>query len=115
MVYLGDDGTVLSDHTEVKSLLDLLRGGCRPHEEPVMAVTRFFNTATNEGAEMGAYSELLTEAIQSMIDVTDEQDLDSLFTDGATTALAQTISGLDDFELIAFIAVVDTGAVIPGG
>ena len=36
-----------------------------------------------------------------------ERDLDSLFTDGATTALTQTIGGLDDFELIAFIAIVD--------
>ena len=61
---------------------------------------------------MGKYSELLTAAIRSMIDVTEERDIDSLFTDGPTTALTQTIAGLDDFELIAFLAVVDpaTGA-----
>ncbi|WP_010542387.1 helicase-related protein [Dietzia alimentaria] len=109
LVYLGDDGRILADHTEVKGLLNLLRAGCRPHDEPVPAVTRVFNAATGEGSEMGAYSELLTAAIRSMVEVTDEQDLDSLFTDGGTTALAQTISGLDDFELIAFIAVVDPG------
>ena len=34
-------------------------------------------------------------------------DIDSLFTGGSTTALTQTIAGLDDFELTAFIAVVD--------
>jgi hypothetical protein len=56
---------------------------------------------------MGKYSGLLTAAIRSMIDVTDERDLDSLFTDGPTTALTQTIAGLDDFELIAFLVVVD--------
>jgi SNF2 family DNA or RNA helicase len=109
LVYLDDDGRVVADHTEVKSLLDAIRAGCRPHDEPVGAVTRIFNAATNEGAEMGKYSELLTAAIRSMIDVTDERDLDSLFTDGATTALTQTIGGLDDFELIAFIAIVDPG------
>ncbi|KGN30664.1 helicase [Knoellia sinensis KCTC 19936] len=109
LVYLADDGRVLADHTEVKSLLDLIRAGCRPYDEPVAAVTRVFNAATSEGAEMGKYSELLTVAIRSMIDVTDEQDLDSLFTDGATTALTQTIGGLDDFELLAFIAVVESG------
>jgi len=108
LVYLADDGRVVADHTEVKSLLDLIRAGCRPYDEPVAAVTRAFNAATSEGAEMGQYSELLTVAIRSMIDVTDEQDLDSLFTDGATTALTQTIGGLDDFELIAFIAVVES-------
>jgi hypothetical protein len=49
---------------------------------------------------------LLTDAIHSMIDVTEERDIDSLFTPGPTTALTQTIAGLDDFELTAFIAVV---------
>ena len=57
---------------------------------------------------MGRYSQLLTDAIHSMIDVTEERDIDSLFTGGHTTALTQAIAGLDDFELIAFIAVVDT-------
>lgn len=107
LVYLDGDGNVIADHTEVKYLLDLIRAGCRLHDEPVSAVTRIFNSATNEGAEMGHYSELLTAAISSMVDVTAERDLDSLFSDGATTALTQTIGGLDDFELIAFIAIVD--------
>ncbi|MEN3121161.1 helicase-related protein [Janibacter sp. LM] len=109
LVYLDDDGNVLADHTEVKHLLDVIRGGCRPHDEPVSAVTRVFNAATNEGAEMGKYSELLTAAIRSMIEVTDERDLDSLFSDGPTTALSQAIGGVEDFELIAFLAVVDPG------
>ena len=42
-----------------------------------------------------------------MIEVTEEQDVDSLFTHGPTTALTQAISGLDDFELVAFLAIVD--------
>lgn len=107
LVYLDDDGHVISDHTEVKYLLDLIRAGCRSHDEPVAEVTRVFNALTSEGADMGHYSELLTAAIRSMIDVTEEQDLDSLFTGGHTTALAQTINGLDDFELIAFLVIMD--------
>ncbi len=107
LVYLGDDGTVIADHTEAKYLLDLSRAGCRPYDEPVADVTRIFNAATAEGAQMGEYSELLTAAIKSMVDVTEEHDIDSLFSSGGTTALTQTIAGLDDFELIAFIAVVD--------
>jgi superfamily II DNA or RNA helicase len=107
LVYLDDDGNVITDHTEVKHLLDLIRAGSRPYDEPVADVTRIFNAATGEGAQMGKYSELLTTAIRSMIDVTEERDLDSLFTDGPTTALTQAIGGLDDFELIAFLAIVD--------
>ena len=62
---------------------------------------------TRDGADMGQYSHLLTEAIRSMIDVTAERDVDSLFSPGHTTALVQTIAGLDDFELIAFLAIVE--------
>jgi cellulose biosynthesis protein BcsQ len=107
LIYLDDDGNVIADHTEVKHLLDLIRVGCRPYSQPVTDVTRIFNAATSEGADMGKYSELLNVAIHSMVEVTEERDIDSLFTDGHTTALTQAIAGLDDFELIAFIAIVD--------
>ena len=107
LVYLDDAGNVVADHTEAKRQLDLIRSGCRPYDEPIGDVVRIFNRATRDGVRMDAYSELLTGAIHSMIDVTEKRDVDSLFTPGHTTALTQTIAGLDDFELIAFIAVVD--------
>ena len=107
LVYLDNQGKVIANHTEAKHLLDLLRAGCRPHEEPVSEVVNLFNAATGDGSRMDKYSALLTDAIRSMIDVTEERDIDSLFTGGSTTALTQTIAGLDDFELTAFVAVVD--------
>jgi hypothetical protein len=107
LVYLDDEGNVIADHTGVKQLLDIIRAGCRPHEEPLTDVVRAFNSATNDGADMSKYSALLTTAIRSMIEVTDERDIDSLFTGGPTTALTQGIAGIDDFELIAFLAVVE--------
>jgi hypothetical protein len=106
LVYLGEDGRVIADHTEAKRLLDLLRAGCRGLDEPVAPVVATFNAETCDGAEMERYSALLTDAIRSMIDVTEERDVDSLFSPGHTTALAQSIVGLDDFELIAFLAIV---------
>jgi hypothetical protein len=114
LVYLDDDGNVIADHTEVKHLLDLIRAGCRDHDEPVAEVCRVFNTATCEGTDMSRYSDLLTAAIRSMIDVTEEHDLDSLFSGGHTTALTYTINGLDDFELIAFLAVLDPATGVLG-
>ena len=115
LVYLDDEGRVIADHTEVKRILDLIRVGCRPYDQPVAAVTRIFNSATAEGAEMGKYSDLLTAAIHSMIEITDERDIDSLFTGGHTSALTQAIAGLDDFELIAFIAIMDSPSHQGGG
>jgi hypothetical protein len=107
LVYLGEDGCVIADHTEAKRLLDLLRAGCRGIDHPMVDAASAFNVETRDGAAMSRYSTLLTDAIRSIIDVTDERDIDSLFTTGATTALTQGISGLEDFELIAFIAVVN--------
>ena len=83
-----------------------MRTGCRPYVEPEPNAVREFNKSTQDGADMSQYSQLLTDAIHSMIDITEEHDIDSLFTPGPTSALTQTIAGLDDFELTAFIAVV---------
>lgn len=110
LVYLDTDGNVIADHTEAKYLLDLIRSGCRNRNEPAWNVCRVFNAATRDGVEMGQYSGLLTEAIHSMIEITEERDVDSLFSPGHTTALRQTITGLDDFELIAFLAIVEETA-----
>lgn len=107
LVYVDDSGNVIADHSEAKRLLDLVRAGSRPYDQPVADVIRVFNQATQEGAEMSKYSALLTDAIHSMIDVNEERDIDSLFSPGQTTALLQTVAGLDDFELIAFLAIVE--------
>lgn len=56
---------------------------------------------------MQPYSDLLGKSIHSMIEVKEEKDLDSLFSGGKTTALTDTISGLDDFELISFLVIVN--------
>ena len=60
---------------------------------------------TDDGKDMAEMSELLSEAIDSIIDVKEESDIDSLFFAGGTTALLSQVSGLDDFELICFLVV----------
>ncbi len=105
LVYISNSGEVVIDHTEVKRLLDLVRTSCKGHTEPVPEVCRLFNERTDDGRKMNQQSELLSSAIRSMIDLKEEKDLDSLFTSGRTTALVNTIAGLDDFELIAFLVI----------
>jgi hypothetical protein len=105
LVYIGKDGDVVANHTEVKPLLDLVRSSCKGQTEPVLDACRRFNDETADGRKMQGHSELLSKAIKSMIDVKEEKDLDSLFSSGKTTALVNTIAGLDEFELISFIVV----------
>ncbi len=105
LVYINRAGQVVHDHTEVKRLLDLVRSACKGQAEPVLPACQSFNQETADGRHMQAYSDLLSQSIRSMIDVKEEKDLDSLFTGGKTTALTNTISGLDDFELVSFLVV----------
>ncbi len=105
LVYISDDGEIVANHTEVKRLLDLVRSSCKGYGDPIATVFRRFNQETDDGRKMGKYSELLNSAIRSIIKVKEEKDLDSLFTGGKTSALINTISGIDDFELIAFLVV----------
>ena len=54
---------------------------------------------------MSHYSDLLQDAIHSIIEVKEESDIMSLFSEGETTALTDEIQGLDDFELICFLVI----------
>ena len=96
---------MIANHNEVKRLLDLVRTSCKGVNEPIAQACKLFNEITNDGKSMEAYSSLLSDAIRSMIEVKEEQDLDSLFSGGETSALIDTIEGLDDFELIAFLVI----------
>ena len=109
LVYINRAGEVISDHTEVKRLLDLVRSCCKGQSVPIANVCRLFNEETADGRKMQAYSDLLGKTIRSMIEVKEEKDLDSLFSVGKTTALVNTIAGLDDFELITFLVIQDAG------
>jgi len=105
MVYVGEDGSVVCDHLSPKELLDKTRSLCKGYSEPIMEVCREFNTETKDGKDMRTVSILLTDAINSIVEVKAESDIDSLFSAGGTTALDTRIDGLEDFELICFLVV----------
>ena len=105
LLYIDTKGEVVINHVEVKKILDLLRSACKDRSEPIPSLYEPFNRETHDGRKMETYSRLLEQAIHSMIDLKEEKDIDSLFSGGGTTALQNTISGLDDFELIAFLVV----------
>lgn len=105
MVYIGMDGEIICDYLNPKKLLDDVRLLCRGKSEPVHDLCRKFNAETDDGRDMAELSELLSEAINSIIDTKEESDIDSLFSAGGTSALMSDISGLDDFELICFLVV----------
>lgn len=105
MVYIADDGEVICNYLQPKSLLDLMRKLGKQNPEPNSELCKIFNQETQDGKNMGKYSKLLEETICSIIDVKDESDFESLFSAGESSYMKNTISGLDDFELICFLVV----------
>ena len=105
LIYMGDNGDVVTDYTEIKRLLDLTRTACKGVADYLPDVCQAFNQATDDGRDMQPYSDLLNKAIRSIIDLKEDSDIDSLFTGVKTTALVNTIAGLDDFELVAFLVI----------
>lgn len=105
MVYIGVDGEIICDYLNPKKMLDDIRLLCRGKSEPIKDLCQRFNEETDDGRNMSEMSELLSEAINSIIDSKEESDIDSLFSAGGTSALMSEVSGLDDFELISFLVV----------
>ena len=105
MVYLSDDGEVICDHLHPKKLLDTLRLLCKDKKEYDRNLCALLSKETCDGRHMEHYSDLLQKAIDSMVRIKEESDIDSLFSLGETTALTNEIKGLDDFELITFLVI----------
>ena len=105
LIYISNNGEVITDQTQVKPLLDLVRSNCKGISEPLNSVCKVFNKQTKDGRDMSNYSDLLGQSIRSMIEVQEDSDIDSLFSGATTSALVDTIQGLDDFELIAFLVI----------
>ena len=105
MVYLGEDGSVICDHLQPKKLLDVMRHVCRGKSLPDKELCAIINRETADGRQMSHYSDMLAKAVDSIISVKEESDVDSLFSMGETSALLGDAKGLDDFELITFLII----------
>lgn len=105
MVYLSEDGDVICDHLHPKQLLDAMRHSCKGKSEYDISLCSALNKETDNGRKMDRYSRLLQTAIESIVTIKEESDIESLFSPGETSALRGEIKGLDDFELICFLII----------
>ena len=104
MVYMGIDGNVVCDHLNPKKLLDMMRYACKGKSEIYKDLCRKFNEETDDGKNMAAMSELLTDSINSIVDQKEQSELDD-FLSGKDSFSVVKNNGLDDFELICFLVV----------
>lgn len=107
MVYVDENGATVCDYLNPKKLLDTMRLLCHGKSVPIENLCKRFNDETDDGRKMGKISELLGKAIESIVGVKEESDIDSLFSAGGTSALKSEVAGLDDFELVCFLVIGD--------
>ena len=105
LIYIADNGEVVINHLQPKELLDRLRFFCKGKTEPNKEICETFNQQTNDGKDMSMYSNLLGEAINSIIDVKEESEIDSFLSGVQGSLFGNEIKGLDDFELICFLVI----------
>ena len=105
LVYIGEDGEVKFSYMKSKKVLDYYKKLCLGKNEVLNDLVNEFNFDTNDGRNMGKYSELLVETIEDIIGKKQETGVKSLFNKGGTAVIKKDINGLEEFELITFLIV----------
>ena len=105
MVYVSNEGEIVCDHLSPKDMLDKMRFLCKGRTEPYSLLCQAFNKETNDGREMKFFSQLLGDAIASIIEIKEENNIDSFLAGGKVSFIDDAIKGLDDFELICFLVI----------
>lgn len=105
MVYVRDDSVIHIDHLRPKKLLDAFRQLCKEKSEPDRDLCKQFNIETKDGKNMRHYSDLLYFAVKSIVDLNEDNSIDSFLSGKQISLATNTIDGLDDFELVCFVTV----------
>lgn len=106
MVHVGDDGAVLLPFTQAKRILDRLKKLCIGRDMPDATACARFDKATRDGKDMAKAQDLLGKAIASVVGKKEEKAVASLFSPGGTHAQKGEFAGMNDFEVVAWLAVL---------
>jgi hypothetical protein len=106
LVHVGDDGTVLLPYTQAKQILDRLKRLCLGRDLPDAGACARFDATTQQGEDMRTAQRLLAAAVASVVGKTEERAVASLFSPGGTHALKGEFAGSNDFEVVAWLAVL---------
>ncbi|MBI3805396.1 MAG: helicase [Nitrospirae bacterium] len=110
LVHVGDGGTVLLPYTQAKQILDRLKRLCLGRDLPDAEACARFDKATKEGEDMRAAQRLLAAAVASVVGKNEERAVASLFSPGGTHAMKGEFAGINDFEVVAWLAVLSEAA-----
>lgn len=105
LVYTDMEGEPFVSYLQPQKILRAMRSLCLGRDRPDARLLEELNRETRDGKDMRRYSRLLGDAIEAIIGAKEDSDVESLFRPGGTSALANPIRGLDEFELICFLII----------
>ncbi|MCK6504047.1 SNF2-related protein [Myxococcota bacterium] len=111
LVYVGAPGTVELPHAQARQALDRLRRLSVGRDAIDVGACSAFDLGTHDGKDMSLYTEALARAVASIVGRREERAVESLFRPGGTHALEGEFPGVDDFEVVAWMAI--TGGATP--
>jgi hypothetical protein len=106
IVHVGDDGEVLLPYTQAKQVLDRLKKLSLGRDQPEQDAYKVFDKLTRAGRDMEPYSKLLARAVGTLVGKREERAVASLFQTGGTHAMKGEFSGVNDFEVVAFLVAI---------
>lgn len=106
LVYIKNDGEILVKYTNPKHVLDLYKGLCVNQKEVLHGHVETFNFWTKDATDMSKYTELLKKVVNDIKGVVEKKGIASLFGAGASSLLTDSVTGINDFELISFLVVM---------
>ncbi|MBC8208822.1 MAG: DEAD/DEAH box helicase family protein [Desulfobulbaceae bacterium] len=106
LVYVTDQGQVKHTFTQSKRVMDILKKQCKPGQEPEKQALQLFNQRTDEGRNMRHYRELLEVAVTSITRKHEEKGVESLFSRGGTVLSQDSFQGMNDFEVVGWLAIL---------
>ena len=105
LVHIREDGATSLPYNQARKVLDLLKKLCAKNSNNAEACAHF-DQATRNGKNMEIIREQLAAAVRSITGKQEERAVQSLFSPGGTHALKGEFSGVNDFEVLAFLVIL---------
>ena len=109
LVYVADDGGIVFGPAESRETLDFLKKSCAGRCVPEQRAVDAFNVRTRKGSDMAHYQKLLGAAVESVVGRQQEEGVKSLFSRGGVRLAGAADRSVNDFEVVAFVAVMGEG------
>jgi SNF2 family DNA or RNA helicase len=115
LVYVNDAGEVLLNFTQARRILDLVKKLSIGQQQPIEPAIATFNTTTRNGRDMAQYRKMLSAAVTSITGKAEEKGVESLFQRGGTVLSKNAFRGIEDFEVVSYLVIVEPSGEAGGG